>query len=201
MNPDQRYTIEFASQGMLENLLDLHMLCFAPKDQMMRRFGRGFLRAVYQWLLSEPRDRVIVASHCERPIGVTVISKLGYMKRMIVSCKWSFLKAILVNPRLLYDRELWAYASSCFAKKTDLSDLEGLCQIVFTHVHPHFRGAGVSSALKLRSIEVAEELGYAGLYTRVRRLNSASRKMNERAGFVECPILSDERFVGYVFRF
>ena len=191
------YEVEHGSLEHLETVVDLHMRHFTGSEHLGVLLGTGFVRDTYRWFLTSPTAFVLLAKEGPRVIGFTSASDEPYDRALMKACRKSLLDGLLRRPWLMVHTEFLGriVQSLRFASRKQLAP--GTAQIAFTVVELDCRGRGVGARLKQESIRLCMDRGATGVITGIRRENSASRRMNESAGFEVVPRMSTGRMLYY----
>lgn len=175
-----------ARPGELAPVVDLHLANLRCPHSVLACLGRSVVFAANRAFASDARAALIVARDGETVVGFTSIVEGSYLRLLARRFPGRLVLGVLTHPGVLMRREL----RERLGRRSDASagadgDRGRWAQVAFTVVAPEARGRGVALRLKLAGIDAARAWGVRGLVTGVRRDNAASRRMNERAGFVE----------------
>ena len=171
----------------LEEIVGIHLRAFAPDENVATALGPGTLRAVYRWFMADPGAVVLLARSHGTPVGFTSLVDRSYTIPLGVRVLPHAAAALVRHPGIVASplfRSRLARLANVFGRDR----LDG-ARIAYTAVVPDARGRGVGGRLKEASIEWCRERGIPRMITGIRVSNTASRRMNERAGFTEVPEL------------
>lgn len=175
--------IDYGSSEYLDALVAMHMRHFTGAEHLGVLLGTAFVRDTYSWFLTSSNAFVLVAKEGERIVGYTSVSDEPYDRALIQACRKSMFRGLLVRPWLLCHREIVNRILQSIKISTRRISARKTAQIAFTVVEKDRRGMGIGSRLKQESIRICMERGATDVITGVRRENTASRRMNESAGF------------------
>lgn len=171
----------------VDALVRLHLAAFPAADNVVSALGPGAVRAAYRWFVERPDAVVLVATGGDGVVGFTSLAEGSYEGRLMARVLPRALAAAVRRPSILIAPAVRERAARLLRRGGP--ELPEGARVAYTAVDPDARGRGVASALKQASIEWCRGRGIERMVTGLHRDNLASRRMNERAGFVEVPEL------------
>lgn len=193
--PDALVTLESARAAEAEKLAALHRACLPCPHNVLSCLGDGVLRCAYRWFVASDAAAVVVARIDGTIVGATSLARGSYAGQLVRHCRGPLAFGLLAHPGALGHPEVRERLAGVWrgrrgshgaaAGDDAAGDDAAWAQVAFTFVSPDARGWGIAARLKRAGVEVARGWSVRGLVTGVRRDNAASRRMNERAGFVE----------------
>jgi ribosomal protein S18 acetylase RimI-like enzyme len=187
-NNDIRIT--FASPDDVDALAALHLKCFSKESSLVFSLGESFMRAAFEWFVTDAQTYVLVARQGKGIVGFTAFAEKPFNLPMLRAGKWEALKSLIRKPWLALQPELLLHVfRKAFLLRRNHSP-EKVAHIAFTAVEPHLQGLGIGKTLKKEAIRICRERGITRIVTGVRRNNLRGRALNTSAGFIEVPELS-----------
>ncbi len=187
-NKDIRIT--FASPDDVDALVALHLRCFSKDSSLALSLGESFMRAAFEWFVTDAQTSVLVARQGNEIVGFTAFAEKPFNLPMLRAGKREAIKSLIRKPWLVLRPELLLHVfQKAFLLRKNHST-EKVAHIAFTAVEPHLQGLGIGKALKKEAIRICRERGMTRIVTGVRRNNLRGRALNASAGFIEVPELS-----------
>jgi ribosomal protein S18 acetylase RimI-like enzyme len=190
MNNYKDIGITFASPADVDALVALYLKCFTKESSLAYSLGESFMRAAFEWFVTDAQAYVLVARHGKGIVGFTALAEKPFNLPMLRAGKWEAIKSLIwkpwlaLQPRLL----LHVFRKALLLRRNHTTDK--IAHIAFTAVEPQLQISGIGKALKKETIRVCCERGMTRIVTGVRRNNLGGRALNESFGFVEVPELS-----------
>lgn len=187
---DALVTLERARAAEAETLAALHRACLPCPHNVLSCLGDGVVRCAYRWLVTSSDAVVVLARIDGTIVGATSLSRGSYTGHLARTCRGPLALGLLAHPGALIHPEVrerlaGAWRGRLASTGPTVGGDAVWAQVAFTFVAKDARGRGIASRLKRAGVEVARGWNVHGVVTGVRRDNAASRRMNERAGFVE----------------
>ena len=195
-------TVGRAEDDELPRVVALHLAQLPFPSNVLSCLGDRVVRCAYRWFASDPRAALLVARRGDSVVGFTSLAAGSYLTSLVRRCPGALTLGLLTRPGVLAHREVRERVAALLPRGSRASaSEERWAQVAFTVVAPEARGEGVAARLKAAGAAVARTWGVDGLVTGVRRDNAASRRMNERAGFVADESAGSSSTVVYRYRF
>jgi ribosomal protein S18 acetylase RimI-like enzyme len=187
-NLDLRIT--YATPDDVDALVALHLKCFSKESSFASSLGEPFIRAAFEWFLTDPQTFVLVARQANKVVGFTALAEKPFNIPMLRAGKWEVVHRLIRKPWLALQPELLLHIFRKILPHHKNRSKKKVAHIAFTAVQPQLQGLGIGKALKMETILVCRERGMTRIVTGVRRNNLRGQALNISAGFVEVPELS-----------
>jgi len=155
----------------LDSILQIHAICFTPETNALMRFGVGFLRATYRWLITSPMAFTLVAERNGLVIGYEAATDRPFRRSLFLHNLIPLLTAVLRRPGLVFQKELFLRALIESLRKRGPKDPDPSepAQLVLMGVHPdHREGFEVANELLVQVLAQGRARGWkrviAGAY-------------------------------------
>jgi len=198
-NSKKPVNIRRAKLSDLDQLVDLHYVCFEPDEHLAMRFGKSFIRAAYKWFITSEETFAILAEVENEVVGLTTVCDSPYNGPMLRNCLREAIVGLLTHPWLIFHAEIFNRIIDLFIKKQDVGELtedqSDVAHLAFIAAHPDCRGRGIGSMLLNESKQIALKRGKRFHRAGVYKVNIASQRMFKKCGHVKVPSLETKRTV------
>ncbi len=182
--------ITFASPGDVDALVALYLKCFSKESSLAFSLGESFMRAAFEWFVSDAQTYVLVARQGKEIVGFTAFAEKPFNLPMLRAGKREAIKSLVRKPWLALQPELLSHVLRNALRLRQIHYAEKVAHIAFTAVAPQLQGLGIGKALKKEAIRICRARGMTRIVTGVRRNNLRGRALNTSVGFIEVPELS-----------
>jgi ribosomal protein S18 acetylase RimI-like enzyme len=182
--------ITFATPEDVDALVSIHFKCFSKESSLAFSLGESFMRAAFEWFVTDAQTYVLVARQGNDVVGFTALAEKPFNIPMLRAGKWEALHRLIRKPWLALQPELLTHLLHKALLHRKNRPAKKVAHIAFTAVEPQLQGLGIGKALKKETIRICRERGMTRIVTGVRRKNLGGRALNESVGFVEVPELS-----------
>lgn len=189
-------SIVTATEEHLDDIVALHMESFPPDRNIVTAMGPAAVRRTYRWFMRHPGAVLFVALDEGRLVGLNAIAARAYARRLSVWVLPWAIAGTLRHPGLLFSKVLHRRAARLFPRSRP--PLPPGARGAYIAVAFDARNRGIGGALKRAQIDWARDQGAERLIAGVHRDNLASRRIQERAGYVEVPELRRGDMLTYV---
>jgi ribosomal protein S18 acetylase RimI-like enzyme len=191
-----------ATADDIEALTQLHCASFTPREHIPVLLGRSFVKATFNWQVTNAHAYVLVADLDGSVGGYIGVSDFPFTLPMFVSCLGPFVMSLIRNPFLPFEKSLWKRAfrgpRDRYKVTGDLLNLPGVAQMIIGAVDRRYRGFGIFPQLVESVKGVSKSRGSKAIVAGVYKENSSSRRVFIKSGWSEFPDLETMDTVFYV---
>jgi ribosomal protein S18 acetylase RimI-like enzyme len=194
-------SIRLAVLQDLEKLTDLHCASFKPEEHVPVMLGRRYVRATYRWHIESPEAYVVVAEVGNKIVGLVGMCDRSFFKPMFMACLGELFLSIIMKPGLIFKKEFWnrVFRQTHLSKKADvISTYPGMAQMTIGAVDSNYRGINIFPELVQATKVFSKNRGSRAIRAGVYKINTASRRVFIKSGWIETPELETNDTVFYI---
>jgi GNAT superfamily N-acetyltransferase len=182
--------MRLAQSSDLDCATDLHLRSLSSDQHVLAAFGRGFVKATYQWQISDPKAWLLVAEDNAGVIGFLGMCDGPFSGRRLQACLWDLLGALICRPQRWVSPMLWRMLWRMVVGRAEnspgmwaLSQEPGVAQMTIGLVAERARGLGVFPAMLEACVQGSRSRGTRGILAMVHHWNKACLRAFEKAGW------------------
>jgi ribosomal protein S18 acetylase RimI-like enzyme len=197
------FKIRLATMDDLDELTRLHCESFKPEEHVPMMLGKNYVRSNYRWQLGDQDTYVLVADSGKKVIGLISVCKGSFFKPMFLAGLGEFMYSILMNPRLIINKQLWQRLIRRSANNNNqaetIAHYPGVAQMIIGAVDSESRGLGVFPSLIMATTYESKRLGSRAIRAGVYKRNLPVQRAFIKAGWEEAPIFETEDTKYYIY--